>query len=120
MPTARFHDGAQWRMLPRGPRGREIEMQVSATHLQWRHVGDPAWNDLVSLATIANESDWMHVHTQETPAATWTISHGLAGYPNVTIVDSADRVVEGDVTYVSDDVVSIEFSAPFGGKAFLS
>lgn len=35
-----------------GTNGREIELQTSATHIQWRYVGDVAWTNLVSLASI--------------------------------------------------------------------
>jgi len=103
-----------------GPAGREVELQSTPTHLQWRYVGDPAWTNLLDLATITREAEWTYVHTQSTPSAVWSISHSLNGYPNVTVVDSANTVVEGDVTYLSTDAVTVEFSSPFGGKAFLS
>lgn len=35
-----------------GEDGREIELQVNATHIQWRYVGDPAWTDLIALTAI--------------------------------------------------------------------
>ena len=35
-----------------GADAREIELQKSATTIQWRYVGDDTWNDLVALAEI--------------------------------------------------------------------
>ena len=35
-----------------GADGREVELQKSATHVQWRYVGDPTWIDLVPLTDI--------------------------------------------------------------------
>ena len=35
-----------------GSDAREIELQKSATTIQWRYVGDDTWNDLVTLAEI--------------------------------------------------------------------
>lgn len=35
-----------------GSDAREIELQKSATTIQWRYVGDDTWNDLVALAEI--------------------------------------------------------------------
>jgi len=35
-----------------GADGREVELQTSATHIQWRYVGDQAWQDLVALSTL--------------------------------------------------------------------
>lgn len=35
-----------------GEDGREIELQKTVTHIQWRYVGDPTWTNLVALADI--------------------------------------------------------------------
>lgn len=40
---------------PPGADGREIEVQKSATHIQWRYVGDATWVDLVSLADLKGD-----------------------------------------------------------------
>lgn len=61
-----------------------------------------------------------YVHQQMVPSATWNITHNLNRFPSVTVVDSAGSVVIGAVTYVSSDVVSIEFSAAFSGNAYLN
>lgn len=36
-----------------GPRGASIELQVSATHIQWRQVGAAAWSDIIAIADLA-------------------------------------------------------------------
>lgn len=61
-----------------------------------------------------------HTHTQVTPASTWVIEHELGGKPSVTVVDSADTVVIGEVTYVNNTTVSIEFTGAFSGYAYLT
>lgn len=38
-----------------GDDGREVELQKSATHIQWRYVGDPTWADLVALDDISGD-----------------------------------------------------------------
>ncbi len=35
-----------------GADGREVEFNVSTTHIQWRYVGDSTWIDLVTLADL--------------------------------------------------------------------
>lgn len=35
-----------------GDDGREVQFQTSQTHIQWRYVGDQAWQDLVALSTL--------------------------------------------------------------------
>ena len=68
----------------------------------------------------AGGSAFAYTHDQLTPSALWTITHNLAGFPNVTVVDSAGTQVEGDVDYTDSNVLTIAFSAAFGGKAYLS
>lgn len=61
-----------------------------------------------------------YVFVQAVPASTWTINHLLGYKPNVTVVDSTERQVEGDVVYTSQNQVVITFSAAFAGEAYLS
>lgn len=61
-----------------------------------------------------------YTHNQASPAATWTISHNLGRRPSVTVVDSAGTVVIGEVTYLSDNSLRVEFSAGFSGQAYLN
>lgn len=61
-----------------------------------------------------------HVHTQATPATTWTINHALGGYPAVSVVDSAKTVVYGEITYISTSQIVVNFSSAFSGSAYLT
>jgi len=61
-----------------------------------------------------------HVHAQGAVSATWVINHPLSGKPSVTIVDSADTVVVGEVTYNSNSQVTVAFTVPFSGYAYLT
>lgn len=60
------------------------------------------------------------VFTQSSASSTWSITHTLGGRPSVTIVDSAGTVVLGDIVYNSDTAVTISFTAPFSGYAYLT
>jgi hypothetical protein len=60
-----------------GADGREVELQTTATHVQWRYVGDPGWTNLIALADIAalvtggsSLPKWMAATT--TPGSTTT------------------------------------------------
>jgi hypothetical protein len=61
-----------------------------------------------------------YVFTQSSPSATWNITHNLGRRPSVTVVDSAGTVVIGEVTYTSDNALTIQFSAGFSGQAYLN
>lgn len=64
--------------------------------------------------------DGNYTHTQSTASSTWTITHNLGFRPAVSVVDSGGNHVIGDVNYVSVNVLTVSFSAPFGGSAYLS
>lgn len=61
-----------------------------------------------------------YVHTQASASTTWTITHNLQFYPNVTIVDSGENYVIGDVQYTSVNALVVTFAHSFAGKAYLS
>jgi hypothetical protein len=61
-----------------------------------------------------------YVHVQSVSASTWTISHNLGVFPSVSVVDNGGNLVIGDVLYITENQVSISFSASFGGKAYFS
>jgi hypothetical protein len=59
-------------------------------------------------------------HTQNTSSNTWTITHNLGFYPNVTVADSGGSLVEGEITYSSVNALTIRFTSAFSGQAYLS
>jgi hypothetical protein len=61
-----------------------------------------------------------HIHTQSSPASSWTVSHSLGGKPSVMVVDTADTVVFGEVTYISNSEIRVDFTAAFAGYVYLT
>lgn len=59
-------------------------------------------------------------HIQGIASDIWTIVHNLNKYPSVTIVDSANDEVEGNVRHISRNQLTVTFSAAFSGRAFLN
>jgi hypothetical protein len=89
--------------------------------------------DLVSTATemtitinrqnapsISDFRKYAHMHTQTLASATWTVAHNLGKNPSVSIVDSAEEEVIGEVQHVDVNNLIIRFSAAFSGKAYLN
>lgn len=60
------------------------------------------------------------VFTQSSPSAAWDIVHNLESFPAVHIVDSAGTVVLGEIHYDSPNELTLRFSSPFSGKAYLT
>jgi len=59
-------------------------------------------------------------HDQTTSEPEWLIEHGLGKKPSVTVVDSLNRVVMGEVEYLDDNVLIVRFKSAFKGKAYLN
>lgn len=64
--------------------------------------------------------DKTYVYSQATAAKTWDIEHNLNKYPAVTIVDSGNNIVVGDVNYIDKNNVRVNFNAAFSGNAYLN
>lgn len=60
------------------------------------------------------------VFEQAQAAPTWTIEHFMSRFPSVTVVDSSGSLCQGALQYIDENTVTINFSAPFAGKAFLN
>ena len=64
------------------------------------------------------EGDKTYVYYQNVQSDIWEIQHNLDKYPSITVVDSANNIVVGDIHYVDANNVTVIFTAPFSGKAF--
>lgn len=60
------------------------------------------------------------VFTQSTASDTWTINHNLGRFPLVTTLNDSGVVIVGDVTHVDVNNVTITFSEPLSGTAYLT
>ena len=69
-------------------------------------------------ATAAADKNF--VFTQSNAASTWVVTHNLNKYPSVSVVDSANTTVYGEVDYNSLNQVTITFKSAFAGKAFFN
>lgn len=74
----------------------------------------------VIKAYVDAHGDKNYVYTQSTPASTWEIIHTLGKYPAVSILDTNDDVMIGEVHYNSPDKVTLTFSEAVAGRATLN
>lgn len=65
-------------------------------------------------------ADKTYVFSQNVPATTWYVQHNLNKYPSVSIVDSGNNMVIGNVTYIDTNNLTIDFSAAFSGQAYMN
>ena len=83
-------------------------------------VDQDAPNQVIIRSGGAAGNTRRHVHAQSIAATTWVITHNLGGKPSVTVVDSADTYVIGEVKYDSNTQVTVSFTVPFSGYAYLT
>jgi hypothetical protein len=70
--------------------------------------------------SIQETYKFSHIHTQTVSSSTWSITHNLNKYPSVSVVDSSNEEVIGEVQHINPNSLTVKFSAPFSGKAFLN
>lgn len=74
---------------------------------------------LEQVTEIVNAANATFIHFQGAAAALWTIVHNLGRYPPVSVVDSAENVVGGNINYLDSNSLTAEFAFAFSGKAYL-
>jgi len=73
-----------------------------------------------AVFTLSSQGAPTFVFTQGIPATTWNIQHNLAKFPSVSVINNNDVVINGEVTYIDNKNVQLNFSAGFTGKAYLN
>jgi len=74
----------------------------------------------ITVGGANGAGDVYYVFNQDFPSSVWTVVHNLNKKPSITVVSSADNVVYGSFTYISNNKLTITFSAAFSGKAYLN
>lgn len=64
--------------------------------------------------------DAHYTHVQGTAEATWEVTHNLNKRASVTVVDSTDNVVIGEIEYLTMNSVRLKFAGAFSGKAYFN
>lgn len=101
---------------------KETGNKVSVTEVAGTTlVANQKGNTVTVTGVIGGVSlDANFVYTQGSPSATWVVNHNLNKYCSVTVVDSADNIVVGEVLYNSLNQVTLTFAGAFSGKAFFN
>lgn len=86
--------------------------------------------NLTDITNHSNSGGWTietsggsgtsHFHNQSGSDTVWTITHNLGYYPNVTAQDSAFNIIIGNLNHVSVNQLTLTFSIPVQGTAYLS
>jgi hypothetical protein len=105
--------GPQGETGPSGPVGPEGPMGTVGPQ------GDQGPQGPAGPQGIPGDSSW-YTFTQSMPSRIWVIDHSLNRYPSVVVIDSTNAQVYGDVTYNSENQVTLTFGGAFSGMAVLT
>ena len=79
-----------------------------------------------AVFTLSSQGAPTYVFEQGTPATEWgdgtpkVVAHNLGKFPSITVIDTGGTVVNGEYTYIDNNNITLHFSAPFAGKAYLN
>ena len=71
-----------------------------------------------AVFTLSSQGVPTFVFTQGIPATTWNIQHNLGKFPSVSVINNNNVIINGEVTYIDNNNVQLNFSAGFAGKAY--
>lgn len=99
---------------------------VNATSNNYNDLNNkPTINGVTLLGNLTSESlgiitDKNFVFNQNVASNEWIVNHNLNKYPSVSVVDSGNNIVIGEVAYINENVLKIIFSSAFSGSAYLN
>ena len=64
--------------------------------------------------------DSHYSHNQAVSSDTWVITHNLNKFPSVICFDSSYDEIEGSISYQGQNQLTVTFSSPTGGYAYLN
>ena len=73
-----------------------------------------------AVFTLPTQGSPTFIFTQGVAATTWDITHNLGKFPSVSVINNNNIVINGEVTYIDNNNVQLNFSAGFTGKAYLN
>jgi len=73
---------------------------------------------VVTEPVASSTSDKNYVFTQTTPSDTWTVNHNLDKRCSVQVVDDTYKEIIADITWVSNNTVTVEFNTATTGYVY--
>lgn len=75
---------------------------------------------ILETTSLEDEKDLSYVHDQPTASMSWIINHNLNKKSSVRIENLAKDDIFGEIDYINDNTVRIEFVIPVAGTAYLN
>ena len=72
--------------------------------------------DGIEVSAISLESDKNYIHEQTTSATQWIVIHNLNKFPAVTIINSGQKEIIGEIQYLDLNTLVVAFDYSLTGK----
>lgn len=69
---------------------------------------------------VADGPDKNYTHNQLVASATWNIVHNLNKKPSIVLVNNTDDMIYGEVRFIDNNNITVTFSSPESGKAYIN
>ena len=79
-----------------------------------------------AVFTLSSQGAPTFIFNQAVAATEWgdgtpkVVTHNLGKFPSITVIDTANTVVNGEYGYIDNNNITLKFSAAFAGKAYLN
>lgn len=95
--------------------------QLKIAYKDWMPINIDTCSDLcyININNITNIGVAKQYHIA-VASSVWTFNHNLGFNPNITTTDDNGQEIFGSVTYINQNTISVTFSSPVTGWAYLS
>ena len=121
-------DGQRFLLTVTDPNNRLLfrdKMSVEGEEIdvtgQFTFIADEISEDEYTLVDMnSTGGDKNYIHHQSSASSTWNVNHKLGKFSSVTVVDSGNTVVQGQIQFVDANNVILVFSSAFSGRAYFN
>jgi len=73
-----------------------------------------------SVFTLSSQGTPTFIFNQAVASTQWDIQHNLGKFPSVSVINNNNVVINGEIKYIDNNNIQLNFSAGFSGKAYLN
>ena len=73
-----------------------------------------------SVFTLSSQGVPTFIFNQAVASTQWDIQHNLGKFPSVSVINNNNVVINGEIKYIDNNNIQLNFSAGFSGKAYLN
>lgn len=93
---------------------------LSGSQENYSFITSDSEDNFVVIGDVDGGGDKNYIHHQSSASSTWNVAHNLGKFSSVTVVDSGNTVVQGQIQFVDTNNATLIFSSAFSGRAYFN